>query len=120
MYLNNNGVCEKVLIQAVTCDAGYFFDPNNGCLKCQASCATCSSANTCTSCAQSGFRVTNGQCQAYCGDGLVVSGEACDDGNLLGGDGCSVNCVIEPFWACQGQPSVCKYNGPPVCGNGRI
>jgi cysteine-rich repeat protein len=24
------------------------------------------------------------------------------------------------LWTCTGRPSVCIYNGPPVCGNGRV
>lgn len=31
-----------------------------------------------------------------CGDGAVASTEACDDGNRVGGDGCSSACTIEP------------------------
>ncbi len=27
-----------------------------------------------------------------CGDGVVEQGEACDDGNTVGGDTCSANC----------------------------
>lgn len=38
-----------------------------------------------------------------CGDGIVQSGEACDDGNLLGGDGCGLDCTSNE-----------------VCGNGII
>lgn len=30
-----------------------------------------------------------------CGDGLREGSEACDDGNLAGGDGCSATCAIE-------------------------
>jgi len=30
-----------------------------------------------------------------CGDGLVEGDEACDDGNVTDGDGCSAACVIE-------------------------
>ncbi len=30
-----------------------------------------------------------------CGDGIFSSGEACDDGNLTAGDGCSATCAIE-------------------------
>ena len=35
---------------------------------------------------------------APCGDGIVDStvGETCDDGNAVGGDGCSATCLIEP------------------------
>ncbi len=39
-----------------------------------------------------------------CGDGVVDAGEACDDGNLLDGDGCSERCSVEV--------------ANPVCGNG--
>ena len=31
-----------------------------------------------------------------CGDRVVDSDEACDDGNLTGGDGCSETCTVEP------------------------
>ena len=30
--------------------------------------------------------------QGDCGDGVLQAGEACDDGNVLGGDGCSLDC----------------------------
>ena len=51
-----------------------------------------------------------------CGDGLVTTGEGCDDGNLAPEDGCSVVCTVEEGWACVGEPSVCE----PVCGDGLI
>src|SRR5206468_2504671 len=41
-----------------------------------------------------------------CGNGILESGEECDDGNLVNGDGCSCTCTKEP------PPP------PPVCGNG--
>ncbi len=31
----------------------------------------------------------------YCGDGIVDLGEECDDGNNIGGDGCSAECTFE-------------------------
>ena len=31
-----------------------------------------------------------------CGDGAQQTAEACDDGNLVDGDGCSATCVVEP------------------------
>ena len=40
-----------------------------------------------------------GQCQASatCGDGMVWAGqEACDDGNIEGGDGCEADCTLTP------------------------
>lgn len=33
-------------------------------------------------------------CEDVCGDGIVII-NACDDGNLLSGDGCNSNCQIE-------------------------
>ncbi len=32
---------------------------------------------------------------AVCGNGIVETGEACDDGNLVSGDGCSSLCTVE-------------------------
>ena len=52
-----------------------------------------------------------------CGDGIVESGsgETCDDGNRIGGDGCSANCRVEPSWNC---PLACSPCVPlVVCGN---
>ena len=70
-----------------------------------------------------------GACPVVCGDGLV-HGEACDDGNLLDGDGCSAQCEVEPCHQCSGEPSACipdagapcddgiHCNGPDVCSAG--
>ncbi len=51
-----------------------------------------------------------------CGDGFwITSSEACDDGNLLNGDGCDSNCQVEPDYACSpldmlpSGASSCKY-----------
>lgn len=41
-----------------------------------------------------------------CGDGKVTTGEACDDGNNVGNDGCSATCTIEsagPDDTCPGK-----------------
>jgi cysteine-rich repeat protein len=46
-----------------------------------------------------------------CGDGVRYAQEACDDGNLADGDGCSSACVIEPNAQCTvvvGTSSVCR------------
>ena len=42
-----------------------------------------------------------------CGDGAIDEGEACDDNNSRGRDGCSSSCEIEAGYACVGEPSVC-------------
>jgi cysteine-rich repeat protein len=42
-----------------------------------------------------------------CGNGIIETGEACDDGNTNSGDGCNACCQIEPGFACLRQPSAC-------------
>lgn len=41
-----------------------------------------------------------GPCTPICGDGLKVSYEGCDDGNLAEHDGCSSTCTIETGFQC--------------------
>lgn len=45
-------------------------------------------------------------CCPMCGDGFLDADEECDDGNNIGGDGCSAGCIIE------------NETGEPECGNG--
>ncbi|MBI1813247.1 DUF4215 domain-containing protein [Candidatus Peregrinibacteria bacterium] len=59
---------------------------------------------------------------AVCGNGIVESGEQCDDGNAWYGDGCTL-CGIEVGYACSGSPSVCvpgEAQHQSSCGNGII
>ncbi len=65
----------------------------NGPLVCDASCVFDTSA-----CGV----VTTG-----CGNGLVSATEECDDGNLIVGDGCDANCLMEPGFHCYDDPSIC-------------
>jgi len=51
---------------------------------------------------------------SYCGDGIVQPNEQCDDNNNHDGDGCSIECLVEPGYACTGGPSVCTL----TCGDG--
>lgn len=54
-----------------------------------------------------------------CGDGFIDVGEACDDGNKTGGDGCALDCgAIEPNFACQAPGSACVST--MVCGDGIV
>ncbi len=57
-----------------------------------------------------------------CGNGEIDRREQCDDGNTLGGDGCSPVCLTEAGWACDSEPSLCAE--VPViestCGDGRV
>jgi predicted ribosomally synthesized peptide with SipW-like signal peptide len=44
----------------------------------------------------------------YCGDGSInQTSEVCDDGNMMGDDGCSASCTIEEGYQCTGEPSTC-------------
>ena len=55
--------------------------------------------------------------QDICGDTERHSGEECDDGNTVSGDGCSSTCKIEDGWMCgaaDGQKDQCAQ-----CGNGQ-
>ena len=49
-----------------------------------------------------------------CGDGDLDGSETCDDANGAAGDGCGVDCAVEPGFTCSGEPSVC--NGDPGAG----
>ena len=58
-----------------------------------------------------------------CGDGLTDAGEQCDDGNVLGGDGCGATCEVECGYTCVEElnesgsaPSICTL----ACGNGVV
>ncbi len=58
---------------------------------------------------------TPSTCVFGCGNGMVGAGEACDDGDTMGGDGCAANCTEEGGWTCTGtMPSACT----PFCGDG--
>jgi uncharacterized delta-60 repeat protein len=48
---------------------------------------------------------------AVCGNGVIETGEQCDDGYTDNGDGCSSICQTESGWSCTGQPSVCTQTG---------
>jgi len=52
-----------------------------------------------------------------CGNGLIDAGEQCDDGNLVAGDGCQPDCMLQTGWSCVGEPSQC---GLDTCGIGGI
>jgi MYXO-CTERM domain-containing protein len=50
-----------------------------------------------------------------CGDAVRTAGEACDDGNRIADDGCSLTCAIEAGWTCDAaMPDVCATS----CGDG--
>lgn len=49
---------------------------------------------------------------SVCGNGAVETGETCDDGDAMAGDGCSDTCAIETGYTCSGTPSVCVLQAP--------
>jgi len=55
-----------------------------------------------------------------CGNGILETGEACDDGNLTPGDGCSGVCTLEPGYTCPTPGQLCVPTVMQVCGNGLI
>lgn len=52
-----------------------------------------------------------------CGDGRLDPGEACDDANLIGGDGCTGDCQLEPGWICPTPGWRCRA---AQCGDGIV
>jgi cysteine-rich repeat protein len=51
-------------------------------------------------------------CTSTCGDGLVAVGaEQCDDANTEPDDGCGPDCSRDDHTHCEGEPSVCCYDG---------
>jgi len=67
-----------------------------------------------------------GSCGDFaCGDGMRDPLEACDDGNVASGDGCSSGCAVEPCFTCAGEPSSCtrvdgSVDGDCSCGDGNV
>lgn len=54
-----------------------------------------------------------------CGNGIVESGEECDDGNTAGGDGCSSTCQVQPEYA-QDFEELAPANATALSGDGWI
>ncbi len=53
---------------------------------------------------------------AECGDGVLEGPELCDDGNTDSGDGCDLNCIVEPGFSCPQGGTPCIAN----CGDGLV
>jgi cysteine-rich repeat protein len=54
--------------------------------------------------------------EASCGNWKVEPGEQCDDGNAVGGDGCSAVCRVESGYDCPPPGLACFAR----CGNGHV
>ena len=59
-----------------------------------------------------------------CGNGVVNAPEECDDGNTLSDDGCDSQCIIDPYYRCDGStPNICKIDSKvsfAMLGNHRV
>lgn len=120
-YLDDFGVCRCYIGWVVTGNCL----SNHGCLtsKKVMEATVCSACNSSAKfaldgsfcvCAD-GYRLSaDGACLAVCGDGRVIDGEECDDGNAESGDGCGA-CAVEAEHRCSGgtafSPSRCRYVG---------
>lgn len=54
----------------------------------------------------------SGDAPPVCGNGIIETGEACDDSNTDSSDGCSDTCQVEDGWSCVGEPSDCTEDNP--------
>lgn len=52
-----------------------------------------------------------------CGNLKIDAGESCDDGNRIGGDGCSADCLIEMQAKTELSATATVH---PLCGNGKV
>jgi fibro-slime domain-containing protein len=60
-----------------------------------------------------------GPAPSNCGDGKLTEDEACDDGNLVDGDGCAANCLgVEAGFSCS--PSGVPCHVVALCGDGVV
>jgi cysteine-rich repeat protein len=69
---------------------------------------------------QGGDPVHADDCFDKCGDGLRVpiTGWACDDGNLIGNDGCSSICTINNGYTCAGGSLTSMDICTEICADG--
>jgi cysteine-rich repeat protein len=98
----------------ITCNTFYVFSNST----CQPNCSNITNCLTCnvttdiicSSCA-TGYSLVNNTCIQVCGDGMLMTPEACDDGNTNPGDGCSSTCTIETAYYCNTtlSPNLCTH-----------
>jgi cysteine-rich repeat protein len=57
-------------------------------------CIDCDLGPICKNCS-SYYQLSSNSCVSICGDGVLLSGEQCDDNNTDSNDGCSSSCTLE-------------------------
>ncbi|CAD8190851.1 unnamed protein product [Paramecium octaurelia] len=94
--LSQNNLCSTYCGDGIAvnpyeqCDDGNDI-PYDGCYKCEFQCeqlCTICEFGICYECNQLGWIIKNNKCTPYCGDGLIVGNEQCDDMNSNQNDGC--------------------------------
>jgi len=80
---------------SVSCNVGTFFDSQlQKCLPCADGCLSCKDCYDCTQCRPDyTLDPRTSLCVENCGDGKRYT-FACDDGNNINGDGCSMDCQV--------------------------
>ncbi|CAD8105195.1 unnamed protein product [Paramecium sonneborni] len=135
LYQNQCGpYCgDGIIIQEYEqCDDGNY-EPYDGCFECQYQCeelCTLCENGICYECSQLGWTIKQNQCIPFCGDGLIVGNEQCDDMNNIKDDGC-YQCQFLCDQSCidcqQGYCKECSYGMHPhnhtcifICGDGLL
>lgn len=108
-----NGECVSVNSnEGGPCDDGNACNANDVCLS--GICSACGNASIDAGCGETCDPPISGSCDATCqsvtcGNGIVQTGEECDDGNSKSGDGCSSSCQFEDKLCIEGiRPSVSR------------
>lgn len=98
--LGDDADCDGVRNGGCQCIAGggnapCAADPNNSRCSPQGTCVPCQGDGDCSLVSGGRAQCVAGQCvAARCGDGILATGEACDDGNTNDSDACSNACQV--------------------------
>lgn len=135
-YVEGTEQCDDGNASTPGCDASCMFEPGYACITTSRECNGGDHAGepcaTQAGCPGGSCAAVGGSCHlTVCGDGVVEGAEQCDDANKAGvcrggtaaGSTCSADgdctgggscvdgctsCVIDDFYRCDGQPSVCR------------
>ena len=108
------GACSRVCGNGVidsgeTCDDGNFYSGDGCSSTCQLE-----ASYTCSVVGKPCLFTPPPQ-PPQCGNGVIQTGEGCDDGNAQSGDGCSSTCQLEGGWKCPAANTACIA---AKCGDG--